>query len=167
MGNSDPPSSPQLPAGSAGRGGAARVAAIDLGKARVGVAVSDELGCLAHPRPNLDGSNRRGLLSELAALARQEGVGRFLVGWPLDMTGREGIAARRAARFADELAAATGLDVELVDERWTSVQAERELRSGSDKRGARGRARVRQHVDAAAATIILQHWLDARAARLG
>jgi putative Holliday junction resolvase len=129
--------------------------------------VSDELGCLAHPRPNLDGRNHRALFAALTTFAAEEGVRRFLVGWPLEMTGEQGVAAQRAARFAEQLAAATGVEVELVDERWTSVQAERGLRAGSEARGMRGRARIRAHVDAESATIILQHWLDAHAPRAG
>jgi putative Holliday junction resolvase len=135
----------------------ARAAAIDLGKARVGVAVADELGLFAHPRPFLDGRNRRALLDALAALAREEGVTRFLVGAPLELTGREGPAARRAADFARALADATGVDVELIDERLSTIEAARRLREG----GVSGR-RARERVDGAAAAVLLQAWLDAR-----
>ncbi|MBW2527718.1 MAG: Holliday junction resolvase RuvX [Deltaproteobacteria bacterium] len=134
-----------------------RVAAIDLGKARVGVAVSDELGLCAHERPTLDGRNRRRLLESLRALAEQEGIVRFVVGWPLHMSGDAGRAADRAVSFAQQLADATGREVELCDERWTSVQAERELRAA----GRRGRSSS-GNVDARAAALILQQWLDAR-----
>ena len=132
-----------------------RVAAIDFGKARVGLAVSDELGALAHPRPALDGKNRRALLETLAELAREEGIERFVVGYPLSMSGETGIAAQRVARFCQQLAKATRVAVELVDERLTSVQAERELAaSGTKKRDRRAK------VDGVAAAIILQTWLD-------
>src|ERR1700690_4464622 len=94
---------------------AARVAAIDLGKARVGVAVSDELGLMAHTRPFLDGHSRRPLLAALAALAREDSITRFLVDLPLEMTGEQGPAARRALAFAEELADATGVEVEMID----------------------------------------------------
>jgi putative Holliday junction resolvase len=137
---------------SIGRG---RVVAIDFGKVRVGVAVSDELGLLAHERPTLDGRNRRRLLTALGELARELSVVRFVVGWPLHMSGEPGVAARRAAKFAQQLADATGLEVELCDERWTSVQAERELSAGEPRRGRR-----RERVDARAAALILQQWLD-------
>lgn len=132
-----------------------RVAAIDLGKARVGLAVSDELRMLAHPRPALDGSSQKAVVSALATLAKEEGLVRFLVGLPLAMSGEEGVAARRAARFCQKLADATGVEVELVDERLTTVQADRALReAGHRDRKAR--------IDGAAAALILQHWLDAR-----
>ena len=132
-----------------------RVAAIDFGKARVGLAVSDELGSLAHPRPALDGKNRRALLHALAALAKEEQIQRFVVGYPLSMSGESGVAAQRVARFCQQLAQVTTVAVELVDERLTSVQAERELEaSGTKKRDRQSK------VDGVAAAIILQTWLD-------
>src|SRR5271166_5274332 len=99
-----------------------RTAAIDLGTARVGVAVTDELGLMAHARPFLDGKSRKPLIRALVALCRDEGIGRFLVGLPLEMTGAQGPAARRTLAFAHELADATGVEVEMVDERLTTVQ---------------------------------------------
>lgn len=133
-----------------------RVAAIDLGKTRVGVAVTDELGLLAHPRPPLSGKNEKKLLAALAALVTDEGVTRFVVGYPLSMSGREGVAAQRAARFCQRLADATGVEVELIDERLTSLQAERQLAEAG-----RTRTEVKARVDGEAAAIILQQWLDA------
>ncbi len=134
-----------------------RVAAIDLGKTRVGVALSDELGMLAHPRPALSGKNDKQLLAALTRLVQSEGIGRFLVGYPLSMSGREGVAAKRAVRFCQRLANTTGVEVELVDERLTSLEAERRLTAA----GA-SRAEVKARVDGEAAAIILQQWLDAR-----
>ena len=132
-----------------------RVAAIDLGKARVGVAVADELGVCAHPRAPLDGRRRAAVLDALAALAREEGVTRFLVGLPLELDGREGPAARRAMEFAQALADAAGVAVELVDERLSTVEASRRLREGgTDSRRARPR------IDGAAAALLLQAWMD-------
>jgi len=134
-----------------------RVVAIDLGKARVGIAVSDDLGLLAHPRPSLEGKSRKPLIAALAALARAEGTQRFLLGLPLEMTGEHGPAARRVMSFAQELANATGVEIELVDERLTTVEAAQQLRaSGVNARGGKGL------VDGVAAAVILQSWLDAR-----
>jgi putative holliday junction resolvase len=139
---------------------AVRVAAIDLGKARVGVAVSDELGLLAHPRPFLDGKSRKPLIAALVALVREEGIERFLLGLPLEMTGEEGPAARRIMAFAQELANASGVEIELVDERLTTVEAAQQLRaSGVGAREGKGL------VDGVAAAVILQSWLDARRGR--
>ncbi|MBM4374678.1 MAG: Holliday junction resolvase RuvX [Deltaproteobacteria bacterium] len=137
-----------------------RVAAIDLGKARVGLALSDELGLLAHPRPALDGSSLKGLLVALGHLARSEGVERFLVGLPLDLRGGEGVAAQRAMRFCQKLADETGCAVELVDERLTTVEATRRLKEQGKRRDE-----VRAGVDSASAAIVLQQWLDRRGLR--
>jgi putative Holliday junction resolvase len=132
-----------------------RVAALDLGKVRVGLAVSDELGVIAHPRPPLPGGNHKRLLSELALLARGEKIRRFLVGLPLNRQGEEGREAQRVRKFAQALADATGREIELVDERLSTVEATRRLREGgvSAKKG-------RQRVDGAAAAVLLQAWLD-------
>jgi putative Holliday junction resolvase len=132
-----------------------RVAAIDLGKVRVGLAISDELGVLAHPRPALAGGNQKKLLGDLAALAKEENIRRFLVGLPLNRAGGEGREAVRARRFAQALADATGLEVELVDERFSTVEATRRLAEG----GVSARER-RPVVDSASAAVVLQAWLD-------
>lgn len=134
--------------------------ALDPGKVRVGVAVDDELGLLAHPRGALDGRDRKALLAALGALADEEQVVRFVVGLPLHMSGDEGASARDARVLAQQLADATGREVELWDERLTTVQAQRSLRA-SEVRGRKARDRI----DEAAACAILQSWLDARRAR--
>jgi putative Holliday junction resolvase len=141
--------SPAVPAG--------RTCALDLGRARVGVAVDDELGLMAHPRGTLEGRDRKKLLAALRALADEQGIVRFVVGLPLDMTGEEGMAAREARSVAQQVADATGRAVELWDERLTTVQAQRALRA-SEVRGQKARERI----DEAAACAILQSWLDAR-----
>jgi putative Holliday junction resolvase len=132
-----------------------RVAAVDLGKVRVGLAVSDELGAIAHPRSALAGGNQKKLLAELALFAKTEGVRRFLVGLPLNRTGDEGREATRARKFAQALADATGLEVELVDERLSTVEATRRLAEG----GVSARKR-RPLIDSASAAVLLQAWLD-------
>jgi len=134
-----------------------RVAAVDLGKVRVGLAVSDELGLVAHARAPLTGGNQRRLLAELAALAEADEIEWFLVGLPLDRAGDEGQEAQRARRFAQALADATRREVELVDERLSTVEATRRLREGgvSARKG-------RRLVDGVAAAVLLQAWLDAR-----
>jgi putative Holliday junction resolvase len=135
-----------------------RVAALDPGKARIGVAVADELGMMAHPRSPVDASNLRSALAKIVALAQDEGITRFLVGLPVSLSGHEGQAAQKARGFAQKVADATGCDVELVDERLSTVQAQRSLRdSGVSSRDARGK------IDGAAACVILQAWLDGHA----
>ncbi len=134
-----------------------RAAGIDLGKVRVGLAVADELGLLAHPRPFLDGRDPGRVVEALARLASDEQIDVFVVGLPRTLAGTEGPPARRARRFAQRLATRTGAQVELVDERLTTREAHARLRAqGLDARKAR------QRVDSAAAALLLQSWLDAR-----
>jgi len=139
-----------------------RTCGLDPGKARVGVAIDDELGLLAHPRGVLDARDPVALLAALRSLADDEHVVRFVVGLPLDMRGGEGAAARQARLFAQRVADVTGREVELWDERLSTVQAQRAL-AASEVRGKKARERV----DEAAACAILQAWIDARRARHG
>jgi putative Holliday junction resolvase len=139
---------------------AKRSIGIDLGGARCGVAVDDELGQLAHPRPNLPAKDRKALVEALAGLAREVDARRFVIGLPLEMTGEEGRAAERVRTFAQHLADASGLEVVLWDERLSTVEAAAALRrAGHDARGSK------DLIDGAAAVTILQSWLDARRAR--
>ncbi|HEV3193851.1 MAG TPA: Holliday junction resolvase RuvX [Polyangiaceae bacterium] len=134
-----------------------RTCGLDPGHVRIGVAIDDELGLLAHPRGTLDARDPRRLLAALKSFAQEERVARFVVGLPLDMRGGEGAAARKARLLAQRVADATGRPVELWDERLSTVQAQRALAS-VDVRGKRARA----HVDEVAACAILQSWIDAR-----
>lgn len=133
-----------------------RAVGVDLGTVRVGIAVSDELGLLAHPRPHLDGRDRAALIGELCRLAAAEGIDLFVVGLPTRLDGRASASTRRARSFAAALAERSGKRVELTDERWTTVEARRRLREG----GVRER-QGRQRVDSAAAAVLLQAWMDA------
>ncbi len=140
--------------------GPRRTVALDLGSVRVGVAIDDELRSMAHPRGVLDGKDRGKLMRALKDLVATEHVGRFIVGLPLDMTGGEGEAARKARDIAQQIADATGCEVELWDERLSTVQAAREL-AASEVRGKKAKGRI----DEAAACMILQAWLDQPRAR--
>lgn len=117
---------------------------------------------MAHPRGAFAAKPRPALLAAVKALVDEENVGRIIVGFPLDMRGTEGEAARRARETAQAIADATSCEVELFDERLTTVQAQRAL-TDSGLKGRKARARI----DEAAAVAILQAWLDARAARGG
>jgi putative Holliday junction resolvase len=103
----------------------------------------------------LDGRDKKGLLAALTELVREEGVGLFIVGLPLDMSGEAGPMAAKVEVLAREISAATGVPVELFDERWTTVEASRKLRQG----GVDGR-RQKGLVDGVAAAVMLQSWLD-------
>jgi putative Holliday junction resolvase len=137
------------------KGRVRRAVGVDLGKARVGVAVTDELGLLAHSRGTLEGKSRKVLLAKLAAIAAKEQIRQFVVGLPLEMDGTHGAAAKQALAFAQQLADATGSDVDLVDERLSTVEAMRRLDEG---RVARSDQRAR--IDGASAVVILQRWMD-------
>jgi len=132
-----------------------RVAALDVGEARIGIAVSDELGIAAHPVGTVDRVGGRRDLEALAALLAPYSPERLVVGLPLEMSGREGPQAARVRAFAERAGTHLGLPVEFQDERWTTVQAERTLVAAD-----MSRRRRRKVVDRVAATIILQSYLD-------
>jgi putative Holliday junction resolvase len=132
-----------------------RAAALDVGKVRVGVAVADELGFLAHPRPFVDGRDPRRAIEALVKLAAEEGIGLFLVGLPRQLSGEEGPSARRARRFAQYLKTKTGIEVEFIDERLSTQEARARLR----EQGVRDRD-ARERIDSASAAVLLQSWLD-------
>ncbi|HYL57652.1 MAG TPA: Holliday junction resolvase RuvX [Candidatus Acidoferrales bacterium] len=138
------------------------IAALDLGRRRIGVAVTDTAEMGAHPIGIVE---RRALARDLAAIAemlRDREIATVVVGLPLNMDGSEGPAARSARNFAERLGAALGegVAVELFDERLTSVEARERMRgSGANKKSKRAA------VDAIAAAVILEGWMQARAAR--
>lgn len=119
------------------------------------MAIDDELAMYAHPRGVLEGRDKRALVGALKKLAVTENIGLFVVGLPLDMKGGEGESARKARELAQQIADATGLEVELWDERLTTVQARRALAS-SDVHGKKAKSLI----DEASAVTILQAWLD-------
>ena len=133
---------------------ARRVLGLDPGTRRVGVAVSDPLGITAQPRTVLDGGDPR-LMEEIARLAAELGAERIVVGLPVSLNGTEGPSAAAARAFAAAVGEATGLPVELADERFTSVSAERVLVQA----GLSGRRR-RAVRDRVAAAVMLQAYLD-------
>jgi len=133
-----------------------RVLAVDPGKARVGIALSDELRVLASPLTVLDGSDRLRVVANVLKLVREHEVKRVLVGLPLHMSGSAGAAAGRATDLAQRIADATGLEVELVDERLTTVEATRKSR---EARGTKRRDKA-ETIDDKAACVLLQSWLD-------
>ncbi|MCU0280922.1 MAG: Holliday junction resolvase RuvX [Acidimicrobiia bacterium] len=131
-----------------------RVLALDPGTRRVGVAVSDPLGITAQPHSVLDAEDPD-LMGQIARLGADLGVERIVVGLPVSLNGTEGPAAATARTFAAAVAGATGLPVDLADERFTSVSAERVLVEA----GLSGRRR-RAVRDRVAAAVLLQSYLD-------
>lgn len=132
-----------------------RAAAVDLGSTRIGLAVSDELGLLAHPRPFLPASSSGQLVERLLHLATSDGVDVYVIGLPKTLDGREGPLARRARALAVQLKQRSGCRVVLVDERLSTHQAHDELLTlGFDAKARKSR------VDSVAAAILLQTFLD-------
>jgi putative Holliday junction resolvase len=135
----------------------ARVLGIDLGSRRIGVAVSDGLGLTAQPRATLARKGGVRDIDAIAAAVKDADADRIVLGLPLDPEGQEGPAARRARAFGDKLRAALHLPVELIDESFSTVEAEAVLLAAD-----MSRARRKQVVDKLAAAVILQRWLDAQ-----
>jgi len=133
---------------------ALRVLAIDYGRKRIGLALSDTMGMTAHPLVVLSRTNRRNDLRRLRELCREHSVGRIVVGHPKDMSGESGEMADEASRFAVRLQKELGLPTELLDERLTSWEAEHDLPEGQSRR------RKGAPVDDLAAAILLREYLQ-------
>lgn len=132
-----------------------RVLAIDVGERRVGVAVADVAGGLATPLTTILRRSHAEDVARFAQIAREQQVDTLLAGLPLNDDGSMGPQARQAARYARRLASALGLPLVLWDERHTTAEAERRLREAGRRRG------TAPQLDAVAAAIILQDYLDA------
>jgi putative Holliday junction resolvase len=135
-----------------------RVVAVDLGTRRMGVAVTDGLGLTAQPHATLARHGGRRDLDAIAAVVRELDAERVVLGLPLGPSGEVGRAARAAQAFAERLRAVLAVPVELIDESFTTVEAE-EVLIAADL----SRARRKQVIDRAAAAIILRRWMEARA----
>jgi putative pre-16S rRNA nuclease len=144
-GQADQPAGTQVPG---------RVLALDLGQSRIGVAISDPDRRVAVPIGTIH-TGAPADVKAIVAIVREQGVAEIVVGHPISLSGRKGEAAYHAERFAQALRDFLQLPVVLRDERFTTVQAERQL----SQAGVRGRTR-REVVDQTAATIILQDYLD-------
>lgn len=143
----------------AGRALDGPVLALDPGSVRVGVAASDPAVPVATPVGSFP-RDPAALWPRLLHEVRDRGVRRIVVGLPRRLDGSEGEAAAAARELAAEVERHTGVACELWDERFTSVQAERQLIASRVRRRRR-----RETVDAAAATLLLQSWLDSAAHR--
>ena len=135
--------------------GKSRILALDLGKKRIGLALSDPLGITAQGLETLQRTRIREDLAALQRIAQEHDVGLLLLGHPLHMSGHEGRQADNAREFGERLSAYTGIPVRLWDERWTSVEAGRVLRDSGISIAKRARA-----VDKLAAQILLESFLD-------
>ena len=134
-----------------------KVMAIDLGDVRTGVALSDVTGVLAGRSVTITQRDHNKLLEELLGIIEAEKPGEIVLGLPINMDGSEGPRAEKSRVFGARLEQASGLPVKYMDERGTSVTANRILSDAGKKRG-----KQRARVDAVAAAIILQSYLDSR-----
>ena len=130
-----------------------RILGLDFGRARIGVAVSDELGLLAHPVKTIPVS--RDAAKQIGEIAREKNVERVVIGLPYHMNGSLGEAADEVLAFAAKLRTLLACEVVTWDERLTTVAANRALRAGGQKTRD-----SRDIVDQVAAQMILQGYLD-------
>lgn len=137
-----------------------RILGIDYGERRIGLALSDPTGIIASPLPTLvRRKGKRPPVAPVARLVEENEVAEIVVGLPLTLEGEESDWTREVRAFGDALGERTGLPIAYQDERMTSVQAERAVRSLGLSRRQR---EEKERVDAAAAVLILQAYLDSR-----
>ncbi|HEX2190497.1 MAG TPA: Holliday junction resolvase RuvX [Longimicrobiaceae bacterium] len=135
-----------------------RILALDYGRRRIGVAVSDPTRTIAAPLATLTRrAGKRPPWAEIGRLVAEQEAGELVVGLPLELGGEEGEWAAEVRAFGAELARRTGLPVHWVDERLSSVEAERAVRSMGLKRSRR---EDKARIDATAAALILRGFLD-------
>ena len=134
-----------------------RILAIDHGSKRMGIAVSDELGMVAHPLEMIPAEPFSQFLVRLKQLLEEKQVERILVGMPRNMDGSYGPAAEKVREFVALLKEAVAPPIQTWDERLTSVQANRFLIQADVRRADR-----REKVDKTAAALLLQSYLDSR-----
>ena len=139
-----------------------RVIGIDLGSRRIGVAVTDGLGLTAQPHSTIERHGGQRDLDAIAAVVKQFNASMVVLGLPLDPEGGEGKAATAARAFADRLRTFIAIPVELIDESFSTVEAEDVLLAADVSRRKR-----RDVIDRLAASVILQRWLARTPPRVG
>jgi putative Holliday junction resolvase len=135
-----------------------RALGIDHGDARIGIAVADELGMLAHPLETIAVKEVADPLARIAAIVERDKIGIVILGLPRNMDGTYGPAAEKVRAFAEQLRSRVPCEVKLWDERLTSVAAQRSLHEAG-----RNVKNSREVIDQVAAQLILQGWLDSQA----
>jgi len=134
-----------------------KVLGIDLGEARIGLAVSDDLGMLAHPLETI-AVKQTDPIKRIQEVVTRDKITRIILGLPRNMDGTYGPAAEKTRAFAEKLKAAVPCEIQLWDERLTSVAAQRALHESG-----RNVKQSRPVIDQVAAQMILQGWLDSQA----
>lgn len=135
-----------------------RVLGVDPGERRTGLAVSDDTGLLARPLAVVRKSSLREMVDAVAAIAEREGVEEIVVGLPISLSGELGPQARRSLRFAEALRQAVRVPVSMWNEQFSTLEAQRRMIEAGRRRKAR-----QELLDAAAAAVLLQDYLDTRA----
>ena len=135
-----------------------RALGIDHGEARIGLAISDELGMLAHPLETIHLKTVPDPLARIAEIVTRDQIGMIVLGLPRNMNGTYGPASEKVKEFAEKLRAKVPCEVKLWDERLTSVAAQRSLHEAG-----RNVKNSREVIDQVAAQLILQGWLDSQA----
>ena len=134
-----------------------RYLGIDYGEARIGLAVSDDLGMLAHPLETVAAADREAAIQRIVEVVEEREIQKLVVGLPLRMDGSEGSAAEKVRKFNQQLGAALKREIPIVesDERLTTVMAMEKLHAAG-----RTEKNSRDRIDQAAAVEILQEYLD-------
>jgi putative holliday junction resolvase len=133
--------------------GPGRLLGVDPGTRRIGIAMSDELGMIATPVEVIQRRSLERDLERIRTIARERGADRVIVGWPISLDGHAGPAAVLAEQFAAQISESLECPVELWDERLSTVEAKQYQSRRDRRRGA--------PIDAHAAAVMLQHYLDA------
>ena len=128
---------------------------LDIGDARIGVAISDELGIAAHPLCTITRKNRQVDLAALNSLIDTHAVEEIVIGLPLRLNGEIGIQAQKVKRFGAVLERTFNLPISFLDERFTTVEAEQILQQTKKRRKKRKRI-----IDQVAAVLILDGYLE-------
>lgn len=139
-----------------------RTLAIDLGTRRIGLALSDAGGTLATPHEMLEVRSQEQAIPRILKIIASEDVARILVGLPLNMDGTHGPAAAAAAKFASDLEATSGKPTLMVDERLSTFAAEEQMIRRKRAGERLTRQKKKRRLDATAAAILLQAFLDGR-----
>ena len=132
-----------------------RVLALDVGEKRIGVALCDETQTLARPLLTLERVSKKEDFARLAALCSEHAIEKVIVGLPKTLRGEDGPQAQRVRRYTAELQAALNLPIEFWDERFSTIEARDLMAAAGRKLSSKG------EIDAIAATVILQEYLDA------
>ena len=135
-----------------------RILALDVGDKRIGVAVSDLLGILASPLIAIERTSDSKAIDTILEIVDEQEVGEIVVGLPISLSGGYSDQTKSVAAFVRKLEARSPVPVNTADERYSTVEAERLLSQSKPQR-----ARSRGEIDAAAAAVILQSYLDSRA----